>query len=294
MVDLALAYRVYPKVSKVPACHPTDKFRLAEMCLRSFKRALGGLRARIWVLMDGCPKEYESLFKEVLQGQVMEILKLNKTGNEATFGLQIDLLKNQTDAEYVYFAEDDYFYLPGALETMVAFMRENPDADFVTPYDHPESYETSSRQERHLVRPFAKRYWRTASSTCLTFLTSKRNLARTESLFRTYCRGNMDCPIWLSLTQKHELANLHVHGSDWFRIKTWLKTWFWGYRAVLLGKRYRLWTPLPSLATHMESSGLSPCIDWEQLFLEYQHEVGNLQDFVSAPPADSKRYSGVP
>ncbi len=273
MKDLAVAYRIYPGISKIPAFHPTDKFRLSDMCLRSFNRALGGLKARIWVLLDNCPKEYESLVKDVLQNQALEILNLDKIGNEGTFGLQLDLLTKQTEAKYVYFAEDDYFYLPNALEMMVTFIRENPDADFVTPYDHPDSYETASRLERHFVRPFAGRYWRTASSTCLTFLTSTQNLTRTESIFRTYCRGNMDCPIWLSLTQKYELADFRVHGSDWFRIKTWLKTWFWGYREVLLGKRYRLWAPLPTLATHMESSRLSPCVDWQELFLEHGHET---------------------
>lgn len=293
MIDLAVAYRIYPGVSKSPAYFRTDKFRLSEMCLRSFNRALGGLRARIWVLLDSCPKEYESLFREVFQFQDLEFLNLNKIGNVGTFGLQLDLLSSQTESEYVYFAEDDYFYLPDALPMMINFMRANPDVDFVTPYDHPDSYDTSSRRERHLVRPFAERYWRTASSTCLTFLTSKKNLVRTESIFRTYCRGNMDCPIWLSLTQKYELADFRVHGSDWFRIKTWLKTWLWGYRAVLLGRRYLLWTPLPTLATHMESSGLSPCIDWKQLFLEYQHEFQALPGFVSEPAADSNRYSGA-
>jgi hypothetical protein len=273
MVDLAVAYRVYPGISKVPAYYPADKFKLAEMCLKSFKRALGGMRARVWCLLDGCPKEYESMFRDVLQGHALEIMNLNKIGNEATFGLQLDLLCNQTEAEYVYFAEDDYFYLPSALETMVAFMRENADVNFVTPYDHPDTYETSTQLERYLVRPFANHYWRTASSTCLTFLASATSIQRTEAIFRTYCRGNMDCPVWLSLTQKYELADFRVHGANWFRIKTWLKTWLWGYRAILLGKRYRLWAPLPTLATHMESTGLSPVIDWQSLFQQQQDET---------------------
>lgn len=272
MVDLAIAYRIYPGVSKRPAFYPTDKFKCSEMCLRSFQKALGGLRVKIWALLDGCPREYEDLFREILKGQNLEIMHLNRIGNEGTFRLQLDLLTTQTDAEYVYLAEDDYFYLSGTLEKMIAFMRVNPEVDFVTPYDHPDSYEMPSQLERHLVRPFRGEYWRTASSTCLTFLTSKQNLVDTSDIFRTYCRGNMDCPIWLSLTQKYELANFRIHGYNWFRWKTWIKTWLWGYRTILFSRRYRLWSPLPTLATHMESTGLSPGIDWQQLFMAYESQ----------------------
>jgi hypothetical protein len=272
MKDLAVAYRIYPGVSKSPAFFSADKFRLSEMCLHSFKRALGGLRVKIWALLDGCPPEYEALFRETIQSNDLEILSLNKVGNLATFSLQIDLLTGQSEAPYVYFAEDDYFYLPDALEKMVVFMRENRDVDFVTPYDHPDSYYTSSRFERHLVKPYGDRYWRTASSTCLTFLTSRENLVRTQTMFRTYSYGNMDCPIWLALTQKLELAKPRVHWHDAFRLKTWAKTWRWGYRALLFGRRYRLWTPMPALATHMESSCQSPLVDWQTLFVNSQHE----------------------
>ena len=270
MIDLAVAYRIYPGVSKSPAFFPSDKFKLSEMCLRSFKSALGNLKVKVWALLDGCPPEYESLFREVLTDCDLEIVPLDKIGNLKTFSLQIDLLTKQTDASYVYFAEDDYFYLPGAVEKMLAFMQLNKDADFVTPYDHPDSYYTSSRFEQHLVRPFDSSYWRTASSTCLTFLTSRDNLVRTQNAFRTYSLGNMDCPIWLSLTQKLELCDARVHWHDTFRVKTWLKTLRWGYAPLLFGRRYRLWAPMPALATHMESSCLSPIVDWQRHFLDSQ------------------------
>lgn len=268
MIDLAVAYRIYPGISKSPAYFSTDKFKLSEMCLDSFRRALGGLRVKIWALLDGCPPEYEALFRKTFKSHDLEIRSLNKIGNLATFSLQIDLLTKQTEAPYVYFAEDDYFYFPDALEKMVAFIREHRDVDFITPYDHPDSYNTSSRFERHLVRPYGDRYWRTASSTCLTFLTSRENLVRTQSMFRTYSRGNWDCPVWLALTQKFELADPRVHWHDLFHLAIWAQTWRWGYWALLFRRRYRLWAPLPALATHMESTRLSPLINWKTVFVD--------------------------
>jgi len=172
---------------------------------------------------------------------------------------------------------------------MVAFMRENRDVDFVTPYDHPDSYYTSSRFERHLVKPFGDHYWRTASSTCLTFLTSHQNLVRTKSMLRTFSRGNWDCSVWLALTQKIELADPRVHFHNLHRLAIWAKTWIWGYRRLLFGRRFRLWVPLPTLATHMESTRMSPLIDWQTLFV-------NAQNFLPADcntPENDKKFSGA-
>ena len=41
--DLAVAYRIYPGVSKVPPVFSQDKLKLAEFCLKSFKDSLGDL-----------------------------------------------------------------------------------------------------------------------------------------------------------------------------------------------------------------------------------------------------------
>jgi hypothetical protein len=266
MIDLAIAYRIYPGVSKTPAVFTKDKFNLSAICLHSFKEALGNLRVKIWALLDDCPDEYEDLFRSHFGEDELEIVQLGRVGNLSTFSLQLDLLTRNTDAELVYFAEDDYFYLPDAIDNMVAFTRANSDVDFVTPYDHPDTYNESSRYEKHRLRVFGGRHWRTATSTCLTFLASRRSLLSAESIFRTYCRGNMDCPIWLSLTEKAGLGDLRVHWHDAFRFKTWLKTWRWGLSQILFGRSYRLWSPLPTLATHMESTCLSPGIDWSACF----------------------------
>ncbi|MGB9031964.1 MAG: hypothetical protein WCC27_17710 [Acidobacteriaceae bacterium] len=270
MFDLAVAYRIYPGVSKTPACFADDKYKLSELCLRSFQKALGGLRAKIWAILDGCPPEYEALFRGTFASDDLEIVSRNRIGNAGTFALQVDILTEQNCASLVYLAEDDYFYLPNALEKMAHFIRENPDADFVTPYDHPDSYNTASRAERHIVRPSGDRYWRTASSTCLTFMSRRENLIRMQSLFRSYSRGNLDCSIWLTLTQKLELADIRVHWSTWLRLKIWALTWWWGWRQLLFSRRYRLWSPMPTLATHMEASCLSPLIDWRALFVQAQ------------------------
>lgn len=265
MVDLAIAYRIYPGVSKTPAVFANDKFRLSTLCLQSFKRSLGPLKVKIWAIIDGCPSDYDDMFRSLFREDELEIVRLNGVGNLATFSTQIEILTKQTEADLVYFAEDDYFYLPDALAKMVDFVRTNPDVEFVTPYDHPDQYSLVGK-ERHRIRHSVGRHWRTSSSTCLTFLATKAALVRHQGHISTYCRGNTDYSMWLALTQKFSIFNPRVHSLSRDAFKLCLRTWYWGYRQLLFDRTHQLWGPLPSLATHMEGAGLAPLIDWQAEF----------------------------
>jgi len=86
------------------------------------------------------PVEYEALFQRFFTAQDSVLLKLNGIGNLETFVQQVSILAEQEAADIVYFAEDDYFYLPGALEVMVDFLRMNSGVDFLSPYDHPDCW----------------------------------------------------------------------------------------------------------------------------------------------------------
>src|ERR1700723_2139884 len=136
--DLAVAYRIYPKVSK-PALglpYSDDKLRLSEICLRSFKECVEGLRVKIWAILDGCPESFADLFRKYFDPDDLVLVPLPAVGNHATFGKQIDILLSQTDRDFVYFAEDDYVYLPNRFARMIFFMNAYKHGDFVTPYDH--------------------------------------------------------------------------------------------------------------------------------------------------------------
>ncbi len=138
--DLAIAYRIFPGVSKTPPIFQNNKYKLAHLCLKSFKESLGSLNAKIYVLLDNCPPEYEDLFQRYFEKEDLEIIRLKGIGNQATFKLQLEILLKQSYSEIVYFAEDDYFYFPKQFEKMIHFLKRNGDVDFVTPYDHLDYY----------------------------------------------------------------------------------------------------------------------------------------------------------
>jgi hypothetical protein len=268
--DLAIAYRIYPKVAKPAAGLPfgDDKLKLAEICLRSFKESLGDLRVKIWTILDGCPQEYSALFQDYFQAHDLVLIPLPGVGNQATFGKQIEILQQQEESDFVYFAEDDYVYLPDQFARLLRFLRDAKDVDFVTPYDHPDCYHLALHHEPKWVTVFEEHHWRTAASTCLTFLTKKSTLTKYQHVLRTYTHGNDDCAMWLSLTKRRIFnplmpARFALNGEYYWKI--FAKAWYFGWRQILFGRPAKLWVPMPGLATHLCTGSLSPSIDWLSL-----------------------------
>jgi hypothetical protein len=244
---------------------------LVSVCLRSLKASLGDLRAKFWVLLDGCPEQYEDVFRDQIAPEDLILLRLGGIGNHATFSRQIDILLQQDDATLVYFAEDDYFYVSGQFPEMVEFLRSSPGVDFVSPYDHPDCYTLDLHGTPKWIRPYGGRHWRTAASTCLTFLTKRETLSRCESVFRSYARGNKDCSLWLSLTKQRvfdPLAFVRYLAGNQIYWRILAKAWFHCSRQILFGHRWRLWVPMPGIATHLDKNALSPTINWLELMRE--------------------------
>lgn len=266
--DLAVCYRIYPGVSRNPIFGFKEKLSLVRLNLETFKESLGDLKIKLWVLLDNCPPAYAALVKSIFPGVEPELIPLGGEGNGATFIRQIDILGAQTAAELVYFAEDDYLYLPDALECAVDFMRRHPEADFATPYDHADFY--SKYVHRAGGAEFFEdgRRWRTVASTCLTFMARRTALAESAAVFKTY-PNNSDLGIWLALTKKrvcNPWSWVRSLGDGRYFSASMALAWHHAWRQILFGKRRTLWSPAPSLSTHMENSGLAPGVDWQGLF----------------------------
>jgi hypothetical protein len=269
--DVAVAYRIYPRVSRVPPLFPNDKYKLSELCLKSFKDSLGSLKVKMFVLLDNCPPSYEDLFKRYFDEHDLELIRLNGVGNRATFDMQIDILLDQNFSEIVYFAEDDYLYLPNQFESMVKFLRDEEEVDFVSPYDHLDYYVDEIHKYKSHIRFFDNRHWRTVAGTCLTFLTTRSVLRSTRNVFKTYASRNTDGGIWLSLTKYQVFSPFaiakHVRHLNDKKMRGKLIdmigfAWLFCWRQIVFGKRRKVWVPIPCIATHMESDYLAPTFCW--------------------------------
>lgn len=265
--DIAVAYRIYPMVSKIPALFPDSKIKLAEFCIKSFKDSLGPITAKIWVILDGCPNEFKHLFNKYFDFDQLVFIETNSIGNLATFDLQIKILLNQADSEYVFFAEDDYYYKPNEFPKLLSLLKENTHIDFVTPYDHPDYYKLQFHGYRSRIQPSSDHYWHEVSSTCLTFLTKKSVLSETQNVLHSYAKGDLDSSMWLSLTKLNFCSASNLLWSffsfDIMTIAAVYRVLKFNCRQLIFGKKRVLMAPIPSIAAHLDRDHLPPGSNWQ-------------------------------
>jgi hypothetical protein len=199
--DLAVAWRIYPKISKTPLLCANNKFNLVSLCLKSFLQSTKNLNVKYFFILDGCPEEYNHLINELFKENNFVIIETPSIGNLATFKMQIDILSTQNDSDIVYFAEDDYLYVPDEFYKMVELIKNNDKIDFASCYLHTDSYTHPIHQHRKETIEFSNHKWMSESSTCLTFMTSKNVLNSSKGILMTYSKGNNDCAMWLVMTK---------------------------------------------------------------------------------------------
>ena len=252
-----------------PPIHADDKFKLAALCLRSFKAALGSVRTKIWALLDNCPPEYEKLFTDLWDPEDLVLCRLSGLGNGGTFTKQIEILTQQDAADLVYLAEDDYVYVPDKFHRAVDLMRNNSDVDFCSPYDHPDFYHHNFHLHKMRIKVEQGQVWKTQNGTTLTLLTRKNILRETGGVFRSFAKKNSDAGVWLSLTKEHVRNPYDLLTQPFifpFRGYSLAAAWYYNWRQILFGRRYSLWVPVPSLATHMVAGLEASNVDWRQEF----------------------------
>jgi hypothetical protein len=276
--DVAVAYRIYPKMSaSPPPIFPGDKFKLSELCLKSFKNSLGGVRVKVWVLLDNCPPAYEKMFTQLWPPEDLVLMRYPGVGDGATFREQSRILMEQTDAELVYFAEDDYFYLPGQFPLAVDYLKQNPAVDFIAPYESSDFYTADLHNFPHEAREFGGKKWNSCISTTHTFLTKRDTLRESRGVFlASYGRLSPDLTKWAALTKKRVFNPIKI--MCWlvphrFWAGSIVLAWYFCWRQILFGRRYALWSPHPAIATHMAAGLESPGVDWRK---EFQRQMAGV------------------
>jgi len=260
---VSIALRVSPFLNKNQV-YFRSKYDLVKVCFESFVRALEGLDFELFVILDGCPRSFEKIFRENVSEDALRVVNVDGVGNSATFLLQTSLLSNHASMEYVYFAEDDYFYI-GHVKEMVELASRKPFIDFLSPYDHPDYH---FRKDVHPYKAVSFEYngrlWKNVMSTCCTFLTRKSVLVEACEVLESY-KDLGDHLMWCLLTRMVPVKNLikvGYHPRHLRKTMLLLK-----YARKFSSKRvYSLWAPEPTIATHMQKGCLSPKVDWKKYF----------------------------
>ena len=271
--NVVIAHRVSPCLSKT-AVGFSSKFELVRTCSNTLKAAIGKISGmvKLYVILDGCDKEYEELYNRLFshsENVEMALIKTASIGNFATYEKQIQVLKNNLDTDYLYFSEDDYLYLENAFTEMIEMMRTG--ADFVSPLDHPDNYNTlySNAQVERLVHIAGTTHWQTVDSTCLTFMCDPKTFMSALPILRSYSSGIPDTLMWFGLTKRCvRTPRLFTYlVKHLLRIKLSKRELLslWTLKALrskcFFTKRYLLWSPIPTLAIHLSSESLPPLSD---------------------------------
>jgi hypothetical protein len=138
---------------------------------------------------------------------------------------------NLNDNDLVYFAENDYAFIPGWPQKIQELVATYENLDYITLYDHVDKYNYQMYPNLSTYLFITKtHHWRLVPSTTGNVIVTKKVL--------------------------HEDFDVHTAnpGSD-------------KYRFEYLGenKKRTILSPIPSLATHCEVEWLAPAIDWSKI-----------------------------
>lgn len=266
--QLTIAHRVCPALSKTVVGF-SDKRALVEATTKTMAAALASLRVRLVVILDGC-SDYRAIFETAFHDRIgdpsfaLEIVETPSIGNKATWAKQIEILAD-ADTDIVYFSEDDYLYAPNAFQAMMDAI-DWLDVDLVSPLDHPDRYNKRFEDpHRESVCVTEHGHWRTADSTCLTFMARRKVLEISKDVMLSYSRTGEEGTMWCGLTQYRLFDIPHL---IWTAIKFVLRietrfgsilplcTWKQQGLKMFFRPRYTLVSPIPTLAVHLSSASL--------------------------------------
>jgi hypothetical protein len=261
---LHLVYRYAPGAGAKP--RPT--FFSKDSCLAAFLRTASAVDgADITFLHDGeaTPERRRQL------SEWGELIELPSVGNARSKRAALSLLelRRWSDDDLVYFAEDDYLFVPDAFKRLLHAAAADPNAQFFTLYDHPDY------QRLALHRRFARRRgagivvdgtrWSQVRSTTMSFAARVGALRELSWAFWLGTRGSYpdDFGVFSGLqhTGPHLLLRAIAAGRSLRDIDIARSL------AARLVRRdecqWRLIAPVPSLATHVEVDMLAAGVDWE-------------------------------
>lgn len=232
---------------------PRPDWYSKSLCLSSFRTALSalcGINATTILMLDNEGSIPKDLRIEIRKMETVgaEFIAAPATGNCGSYLCCLDIVaacSNQYDL--VLFAEDDYLWRENSISFLAKAFAEVPQADYITPYDHPARYDSSFGDIPHWNHDsyyVGSVLFRPHESTCMTFSVRTRVLIEDLGIHQSYSLANRKSP----------------RDRDLFRSLQYL-----GTCSPRPEKRRLLLGPTPSLATHSHLPFLAPGLDWARI-----------------------------
>lgn len=219
-----------------------------ETCFRNLLNTIRcdpmGSRVKITIVYDGTVEDFTTDFvagyyASEAFGLGVQFIRGGSDLNSFLITLGMARMMEAPESDLIYFLENDYLHQHGWVSKVFELYDSGTQFDFVSLYDHRDKYfypmysDLSSK-----LYCTASQHWRTAPSTCASFILEKRVLDRDYQI-------------------------LGSGRTDYYFFSTLIAE---GGRVLL--------TPVPGLATHSMEGYLSPVVDWGRLAAEVNVEQG--------------------
>lgn len=159
-----------------------------------------------------------------------KIIRYTNIGINETALLSYDIANKQDDD--ILFQECDYLYAPDSSDKLLDGLNA---FGLVSPYDHLNFYIDKTLHSPHItIRLLDTGHWRTTERNTMTFAIKNKIFKKNLKIFEEY--GYLDGDVWYDL----------------------------------LAKGHPLYTPIPSIATHMVKDWMAPAIQWKKIWKSIQ------------------------
>jgi hypothetical protein len=209
--------------------------RCFENLLETIQADPQGHRVKITIVYDSPPEALESDFiaPYVANSELSLKLQFIKGGSDLnSFLITLALAKAlpAPETDLVYFLENDYLHQHGWVSKVLELYNSGKSVDVVSLYDHKDKYFLAMYNDLAAkLHVTDTHHWRTAPSTCASFILSKAALERDYDVLAA---GETD---------------------------------YYFFTKLVNGRGRTLLTPIPGLATHAMEGYLSPAVDWHAL-----------------------------
>jgi hypothetical protein len=210
-----------------------------EACFANLLRTIAadpnGACVKITIMYDGTLDDFmvdwmAKYYGNEALGLKIQFLTAGSDKNSALITLHYAHTLALPPTDIVYFVENDYVHQQGWVTKVLDLYRSGIAFDYVGLYDHGDKYILDMYRDLTCKLVHAgTQHWRTAPSTCATYMVEKRVFDRDYAVF---AEGLPDYYLFTKLI--NEMGR------------------------VLL-------TPVPGLATHSMEGYLSPTVDWARL-----------------------------
>lgn len=227
----------------------TDKSEVVKKCVASLIETCNMSENDItyWWYDDHSSKESVDAIQKLFMGakHPHNFIPLDMEGWQASGLAQFERGRD-SDADLVYFVEDDYLHYPTAIDEMVdayyAFKENTGNEVAIHPFDDPDNYKADWLEPCRVVYGKNRR-WRTNLHSTFTFMCNPDVVRKHWSIL--YMMATEYGTLWGEMNNIHEGTTIN---------KVWRE-------------EVTLFTPIPSLALHMAyETQRDPYLDWKALW----------------------------